>query len=160
MGNTEVKTQEQMQQTEEKTFTQAELNAIVQQRVKETNDKYVNYEELKEKAKKFDDIEEKSKSELQKATEKANALQAQLDALKKAGDVREIRDKVSKETKVPAELLTGEDEETCKAQAKAILDFAKPGGYPDVKDTGELQKTPGKGGTAEQFAEWFGKNIG
>ena len=55
MENTEVKAQE-TQQTEEKTFTQAELNAIVQKRVGEVTSKYGNYEELKEKALKFDQI--------------------------------------------------------------------------------------------------------
>ena len=49
MENTEVKTQEQAK-TEERTFTQAELNAIVQKRVGEVTEKYGNYEELKEKA--------------------------------------------------------------------------------------------------------------
>jgi hypothetical protein len=47
--NTEVnKTQET--QTEEKTFTQAELNAIVQKRLGEEKARYENYEELKAKA--------------------------------------------------------------------------------------------------------------
>lgn len=160
MENTEAKAQEQMEQTEEKTFTQAELNAIVQKRVGDLTAKYENYEELKEKAQKFDDIEEKSKSELQKATEKAEDLQKKLDALTKANSVREVRAKVEKETGVPADLLSGEDEESCTKQAKAILEFAKPHGYPNVKDTGELQKPVGKTGTAEQFAEWFKKSLG
>ena len=43
-------------QTEEKTFTQAELNAIIQKRIGEVSAKYGNYEELKEKASKFDEI--------------------------------------------------------------------------------------------------------
>lgn len=159
MENTEAMAQEQMEQTEEKTFTQAELNAIVQKRVNELTDKYGNYEELKEKAQKFDDIEEKSKSELQKVTDKAAKLQEKLDALTKANSVREIREKVSKETGVPTDLLSGEDEETCAKQAKAILEFAKPQGYPAVKDTGELQKPVGKVKTSEQFAEWFRKSL-
>ena len=48
MENTEGKTQEP-QQTEERTFTQAELNAIIQKRIGEVSAKYENFEELKAK---------------------------------------------------------------------------------------------------------------
>ena len=48
MENTEMNVQEATQ-TEERTFTQAELNAIVQKRLGEQAAKYGNYEELKEK---------------------------------------------------------------------------------------------------------------
>ena len=69
--NTEV-----IQETEqtERTFTQAELNAIVQERVGETKAKYGDYEELKAKASKYDEQVEASKSELQKATERADSF--------------------------------------------------------------------------------------
>lgn len=140
MEQTEVKTQE-TQQTEERTFTQAELNAIIQKRVGELSAKYENYEELKEKASRFDKIEEESKSELQKVTEKAESLQAELDALNKANRDRELREKVSAETGVPANLLRGSSEEDMKAQAEAIMGFAKASGSagPIVKDGGEVR---------------------
>ena len=60
------------------------------------------------------------------AQEKAAELQAKLDAIEKDASVRALRAKVSKETKVPAELLTGETEDDCKKQADAILAFANP----------------------------------
>lgn len=47
--------------------------------------------------------------------------------------VSQARSKVAAEMKVPVELLTGEDEETCKKQAKAILNFAKPTNYPGTR---------------------------
>ena len=158
MENTEVKTQEP-QQTEERTFTQAELNAIVQKRIGEVAAKYGNYEELKEKALKFDKIEEESKSELQKATERADALQRELDGMKKADSVRKIREEVSKALGVPANLLSGETKEQCEAQAKDILSFAKPSAYPVVKDSGEVRNT-GSGKTRDQFANWFNEING
>ena len=76
-----------------KTFTQEDVNRIVAERVK----RYANYDELKQKAEQFDKIEEESKSELQKAVEKANGLQSELDALKSANQLRDLRDEVSKE---------------------------------------------------------------
>lgn len=117
----------------EKTFTQAEVNAIVEGRLSRERDKYADYESLKDKAGKYDEIQNEGKTDLQKANEKADLLQKKLDELTKADTVRQVREKVSKETKVPAELLTGEDEEACKAQAAAILQFAKPQGYPGTK---------------------------
>ena len=137
-NNTEVnKTQET--QTEEKTFTQAELNAIVQKRLGEEKARYENYEELKAKAQKFDQIEEESKTELQKATERAEALQKELEAIKTANEERALRERIAQETGVPANLLRGSSEEDLKAQAEAIMSFvkAKPS-YPKVKDGGEI----------------------
>ena len=150
--NTEMNTQEQ--QTEERTFSQAELNAIIQERLSKQAAKFGNYEELKEKAQKFDEIEEKAKTELQKVTERADALQKELDGMKKADSVRRIREEVSKDTSVPAELLNGETKEECEAQAKAIMSFAKPSAYPSVKDGGEVGRT-GTGTTREQFSDWL-----
>lgn len=142
---------------EEKTFTQAELNAIVQKRLGEEKAKYENYEELKEKALKFDELEEQNKSELQKANDKAEALQKEIDSMKKADEIRKVREEVSKELGVPTNLLNGATKEECEAQAKDILSFAKPKSYPSVKDGGEVQNK-GTGGTRDQFANWF-ENI-
>ena len=154
MDQTEVKTQETTDQTEERTFTQAELNAIVQKRLGEQAAKFGNYEELKEKAQKFDEIEDKAKTELQKVTERADALQKELDSMKKADSVRKIREEVAKELGVPANLLNGDTKEECEAQAKGILSFAKPDAYPSVKDGGEVRNT-GSGKTRDQFADWL-----
>lgn len=158
MEQTEVTTQAP-QQTEERTFTQAELNAIVQKRIGEVSAKYGNYEELKEKALKFDKIEEESKSELQKATERADALQKELDGMKKADSIRKIREDVAKELGVPSNLLYGDTKEECEAQAKDLLSFAKTNTYPVVKDAGEVRNTS-TGSTRDQFANWFNEING
>lgn len=142
----------------EKTFTQSELNAIIADRLSEVKEKYADYDDLKVKAQKFDEAEEASKSELQKATEARDALQAELEGYKKADAIRQVRDKVAAEKGVPAHLLTGSTEEECTAQAEGILDFAKKPEYPTVKDGGEVIHT-GKQSTRDQFAEWMNKQI-
>lgn len=118
---------------DDKTFTQEELDSIVEGRLARERQKYADYEDLREKASKYDEYQEKSKTELQKEKEKSDALQAKLTALEKEGTVRQVREKVAKDTNVPAELLTGEDEDSCKKQAEAILKFAKPKSYPGTK---------------------------
>lgn len=75
--------------------------------------------------------------ELEKTKADLVKLQKQLDDMTAAENVRQIREKVSAEHKVPASLLTGDTEEACATQAKAILDFAASAGYPAVSDGGE-----------------------
>lgn len=139
---------------EDKLFTQEEVDKIIDGRFGRMMDKFKDYDDLKAKAAKLDEIEEASKSELQKATERAMALQKELDDFKTAEKVRLMHEKVSKDTGVPANLLTGDSEEACKAQAKQILEFSRPSGYPQVRDGGEA-RTSGKKSTRDSFAEWF-----
>ena len=138
----------------ERTFTQSEMDAIIKDRLRREHEKYADYDALKDKATKFDAQEEASKSDLQKATERADALQAQLDQMLKADGIRKVREKVAQQTGVPALLLSGETEEICAEQAKAILEFAKPA-YPNVKDGGEIHQKIGGEKTRDQFKDWF-----
>lgn len=140
---------------DERVFTQAEVDAIVGDRLKRDRQKYADYETLKDKASKYDEIEEQSKTALQRETERADALAKELDDLKRASEVRSLRAKVAEETGVPYSLLTADTEEECEEQAKAILSFAKPNAYPNVPDGGEPHHSPGKKTTRDQFAEFM-----
>lgn len=130
-------------ENQNKTFTQEEVNAIIGERLARQAEKYADYEDLKTKAAEYDRQQEESKTELQKAQEKTAKLQAKVDSMEKAGKIRDIRDKVSKDTGVPAELLTGEDEESCVKQADNILKFAKGSKYPGVKEGKDEGKSKG-----------------
>lgn len=136
-----------------RTFTQEEVNAIVGKRLAEEKGKYSDYEEIKAKAAKFDEAEEANKSELQKAMERANNLEAELNGLKKSEEIRQTRERIATETGIPANLLTGDTEESCKAQAEAIKAFATPN-YPKVKDGGEVPRTT-SGNAKADFAEYM-----
>lgn len=141
---------------ETKIFTQEELDAIVADRLKRERSKYEGFEDFKAKALKFDKLEEANKSELDKAHERVNTLEAELKSLKRAEEVRLIREKVAKEMSIPAasmSLITGETEEVCQEQAKAILSIAVPQSYPQIPDGGELQNVS-KGSTRDLFKEW------
>lgn len=143
-----------------KTFTQEELDSIVQGRVSDERKKYSDYEALKEKAAKYDELEEKTKTDLQKAQDKAEKYEKELNALKRANSIKEAREKVASEAGIPADLLTGETEDECKAQAEALKKWAHPNDdYTDVRDGGEPQRRNGKKSTAEQFADWFNGNA-
>ena len=150
--NATVTTQENVE-GQTRTFTQDEVNAIVGKRLAEEKSKFADYEEIKAKAAKFDEAEEANKSELQKAVERANNLEAELNGLKKTEEVRQTREKIATETGIPAHLLTGDTEEACKAQAEAIKAYATPT-YPKVKDSGEVPKTT-SGNAKADFAEFM-----
>ena len=147
------------QPKEEKLFTQEQVNGFFNKRYSEMMSQM---EEYKAKAEKFDQMEEANKSELQKATERAQALEAELNGIKKAESIRAIREKVAKETGIPMQsmsLLTGETEEACLDQAKAILAIAQPNiSYPQVKDGGEVTNYTG-GKPEDVFKEWFDANF-
>lgn len=156
--NQEMQTATQENAGEEtKTFTQADVDKIVGDRLQRERSKYSDYEALKGKADKYDEIVESGKTELQKAMEKNEALEAELSSMKKAEAIREIKIKVATETGIPAHLLTGETEEACREQAEAIKAFAKPA-YPVIKDGGEVQNVKGQS-TRDQFAEWFAQRT-
>lgn len=94
---------------------------------------------------------------LEAANAKVRELQEQLDEKNKAEKIREIRTKVSEATGVNADLLTGETEEDCTAQAKAILEWhtknTTPPAAPYLPNPGEPN---GVGGTPGADAAWAG----
>ena len=88
-------------------------------------------------------------------------VKAELEALKASNALRDLRAQVSKATGVPADLLTGDTEEACKAQAEAIKAYSQaqqPTGYPNMKDGGDVRvSTPAT--TRDKFAEWMDKQF-
>lgn len=118
-------TQQQTPQQEPKTFTQDEVNELMGKVRRETREKYADYDDLAKKAKAYDEAQEAAKSELEKAQEAAAAAKAEADALRAEKAHAELVAKVSAATGVPASLISGEDEESMTATAKAIAEFAK-----------------------------------
>lgn len=158
MGTDNQNSQEQTQ-TEEKTFTQAELDAVVKDRLKREREKYADYDAVKAKATKLDEIEAANKSELEKANEKAAKLEAELNGIKKAAELREMREKIATENNIPANLLTGTTEDECKAQVESIKGLLSANGIPtSVSDGGEPNHS-GKVSNQTMFANWVKDKI-
>ena len=136
-----------------KTFTQAELDAIVGERLGRLKAKYADYDELKTKAAAYDEAAEASKSELQKAVEERDRYKARLDKLEADAKRAELVAKVAAEQGVDAALLSrmsGDVEENA-AFLKEQLD-SQPKHY-QVPDNGEAQANAVRKATAQQFAE-------
>lgn len=78
----------------ERTFTQADLERIVGERLARERGKYGDYDDLKQKAAKFDELEAQSKSELDRAREAAQAAEQKAQATSAAANARLIRAEV------------------------------------------------------------------
>lgn len=126
----------------------ADINAAKKDMGKLTNDLKAAQTAL-ETAKTSDKSEE-----LRKALEDLAAANTELNGLKAANEVRQIREKVSAAKGIPMNLLTGDTEAACAAQADAILAFAKPSDYPPVADGGE-PPTPGGDAWTQFSAQLF-----
>lgn len=125
--------------------TQEAFNAAIKERLARERAKYADYDELKAKAAKLDAQEEAGKDELQKARERISALEAAAKNRAEADRMRELREKVSKETGVPVELIGGTDEESMGESAQAIAAYAR-----STRPT--APKVPGSGSFADRSA--------
>lgn len=154
----------------DRTFTQADVERIVGERLGRERGKYADYDELKAKAAKFDEVEEQNKTEQQKVldrAEKAEKRAAEAEARAKAAEVASLRAKVASAKRLPAELvdrLRGETEEEIAKDADALLKSI--GG--DANGSGGFdQGTRGGGGTnkpsvtsgADLYAQRHGKTT-
>lgn len=113
------------QQETPKTFTQDEVNELMGKVRRETREKYADYDELAKKAAAYDEAQEAAKTELEKAQEAAAKANEELSVLRAEKERNDLAAKVSAATGVPASLISGDDEESMTATAKAIAEFAK-----------------------------------
>lgn len=123
----------------ERTFTQAEMDAIISDRLKRERAKYADYSELQAKAAKFDEAEEASKSELQKAVEERDKYKAEFDKLQAEKEHAEQVAKIAAEQGVDASLLarmSGDVEENAKFLKEQMENKPK---YEAVHDGGEVK---------------------
>ncbi len=136
---------------EGKTFTQAEVDRIVAQRLKRAKADAAEMEELREKAKRLDELEQANQTELERAQKAYADASAELESLKREAAHKALVDRVAASKAVPASLLHGTTEEELEASADAVLAFAKARpGMP--ADKGGAAAAP-KGVTEEQLSK-------
>lgn len=118
----------------ERTFTQAEMDAIIGDRLKRERAKYADYESLKDKAAQFDAAQEAAKSDYEKAVEERDSLKAQLDALQAEKSHAEAVAKAAAEHGVDAALLSrmsGDVDENALFLKQQMASAPKYGHVPD-----------------------------
>lgn len=139
--------------------TQAELNKIIAERVARERGKFADYEDLKGKAAKFDELDQASKSEQERFAERLAAAEARAAEV----EARALRLEVAAEnnlTPAQAKRLVGATREELEADAKELLATFTPSKSEDVAasvtdslDLGIRSGSPKKGkSTADLFA--------
>ena len=121
----------------ERMFTQAEMDAIIGDRLKRERAKYADYDELKTKATAYDEAAEASKSELQKAVEERDRLKAELEQMQAERTRAEQVAKAAAEHGVDAALLArmaGDVDENAQFLKQQLAAMPK---YPNLNDQGE-----------------------
>ena len=137
---------------EAKTFTQEEVNAIVEKRVARVkSEPPADYEELKAKAAKYDEAQEAAKSELERATEERDKWKARYEEMKADAERREAITEAAEKYGVDVSMLSrmaGDVEDNAKFLAERAENAPK---YPNVRDEGE-RKTSSVSDLEEQIA--------
>jgi hypothetical protein len=122
----------------QQTFTQADLDRIVQQRIQRERAKFADYDEVKAAADRLSELEAAQLTELEKATQKANAAEAARDeALSRAKQML-VRAAVIEEAAragavdadvvaalLPQDALTVEDDGSVSGVRDAVKDLLK-----------------------------------
>jgi hypothetical protein len=106
---------------------QEEFDRMVADRLTRERSKFADYDDLKAKATKFDEVAEADKSEVQKATERAAAAEQRAAVAEQTA----LKTRIAAEMNVPIEVLHGDNEESIRAAAQKVLDWA-----------GSTKKTP------------------
>lgn len=109
---------------EGKTFTQAELDRIIADRLKREASKYADYDELKAKADKFDEHEAANKSEVDKLREQVETLTKS----QTAAEAKALRAEVAMAkglTDAQAKRLSGSTREELEADADELVEMFK-----------------------------------
>lgn len=122
--------------------SQDDLNRIVEARLARERAKFADYQELKAAADKLAALEDRDKSELDKAiarAEKAEREAAEKDAALAEKDREVLVQRVAAEKKVPAKWLSGATQEELEASAdewladaQGVAPVSKPGVVPSA----------------------------
>ena len=134
---------------EPKTFTQEQVEAMIQERL--NRDRHSSgYFELKEKAEKFDKLQEEGQSELEKAIARAEKAESKLVTLENTQQIAAWKQEVADETGVKASLLSGTTKEEIEQHARAIQEAYQAPSAPVVLGEGKKPAPTGKS-NKEQF---------
>lgn len=135
-------------QDDDKTFTQADVDRIVADRLKRESDKYKDYDELKAKAAQADADAASRQSDEEKRAAADKAQADKLAALEKRADeadARALRAEVASSkglTAAQAKRLTGSTREELEADADELLESFKPSTENGNEGGNEQSKQP------------------
>ncbi|AXQ53030.1 scaffolding protein [Mycobacterium phage Rando14] len=134
-----------------KTFTQAELDRIINERLDRERSKYAGFDEFKSKAEQFDAIKEGEKTELQREREAREAAEKRAEK----AEFTALRDRIATTKGVPAASLTGTTEEELAASADALIAW-RDANAPKPPEPKQRRNPAGSGGGLKSGATGAG----
>lgn len=146
------------------TFTQEQVNAFLAEDRRKNAARFADYDDLKAKASEYDKAQEASKTELQKAIDRAAAAEKERDDLKAAekaridkeaheADRKKWREAAAKKHGIPADVIQGNTEDEIGAHAEQLAKLLPRKGH--VPREGELPAGDGKSELREFARQLF-----
>lgn len=126
---TQANTEEQAQEVQTEAATSHEVDWKAEARKWEARAK-----ENKSKADKLDEIEEASKTALEKATERAQKAESQVKAYEQEAQRKQWLEEVSSETGLPVSVLRGSTREEIEAHAQILKPYFEKPSAPIVEN--------------------------
>lgn len=136
----------------QKLFTQEQVNSLVGGARTKEREKYPNYEEYKKAYEELNDLKEAQKSDLEKATSRAEEAEQKLAEYEHKAEVATWRSEVSKETGVPAEAISGNTKEEMQSCAESLKKYFPDSSKPFISSDGNAPANLAGHATRDQFA--------
>lgn len=141
--------------------TQEQLDKIVKDRLEREREKvrseFSDYDDLKAKAEKLDELEKSGSEELKKALAEVDNLKGELQTRDENAKLQQMRKQVAKDTGVPEDLIQGADEESMKTFAEAVAAFAKKPSAPIIPESGT--STQAGETSAQKFGQFMSETF-
>lgn len=141
--------------------TQEQLDKIVKGRLEREREKvrseFSDYDDLKAKALKLDELEKSGSEELKKALAEVDSLKGKLQTRDENAKLQQLRKQVAKDTGVPEDLIQGADEESMKTFAEAVAAFAKKPSAPIIPESGT--STQAGISSAQKFGQFMAETF-
>ena len=139
----------------ERLFTQEEVSKLIEKRLARAKaEPPDDYEELKEKAARLDEIEESAKTDLEKANERAAKAEAEIAEYKAAESRRKWNESVAKATGVPEDVLAAmaaDSEDALMEKAESMKGYFDKPSAPVVGSDGFAASTSEQSDSANEW---------
>lgn len=148
MDNHDQAGQDDAQAEFEAITSQEEFDKRLGQRINRERAKFADYDDLKAKAARLDEIEQANKSEIEKANERAARLEAELEQER----VTSLRARLAAEAGMPPAIVTGNDEESILASIAGLKEWAGKADAPKSPAPNPYQGRGATNTTADEAA--------
>lgn len=125
--------------------TQEAFDAAVRARLAREREKaearFADYDDLRARAERAEAEGSEAASKLEKASRRVAELEAKAEELGRAAEAARARERVSRETGVPADLIAGEDEEAMASFAARVAEYARAPSAPAADSAGSFARS-------------------